>query len=112
MPLTPNEAEDLARDAMDYLAHIVKDKGAWSSDLERLLIDGAFRRWTNAQRNEAADFYAPNTERFVKGASIGYPMHNMARLYIAWLLRNTHTESTNTEEQCQNDIMTRSPDNG
>lgn len=87
--LTPDEAEDMACDAMRFFADIAKDAGVYSGEYERLLIDGAFRRWSPAQRAEYADRIAPNTDEFVTEASVATPTQNMARIYLAWLLRNT-----------------------
>lgn len=93
--LTPDEAEDLARDAMEFFAKL-KDIGLYSGEFEDMIQRGAFRTWTREQRLKMANSYAPETDDFATRASIGTPAKNMAKLYIAWLLRNTG-ENNETE---------------
>lgn len=87
--LTPDEAEALTRDAVVFFSEKVKDAGLYSVEFEQLVIRGAFRSWTREQRLEMANYYAPETDDFVLRASIATPAGNMAKLYLAWLLRNT-----------------------
>ena len=96
--LTPDEAEALARDAMVFFSENLKDAGLYSVEFEQLVLRGAFRTWTREQRLEMANSYAPETDDFATRASIGTPAGNMAKLYLAWLLRNTGDNNEKTVE--------------
>lgn len=95
--LTPDEAEDLARNAMAFFAEL-KDIGLYSGEFGAMIQRGAFRTWTREQRLEMANNYAPETDDFALRASIGTPAGNMAKLYLAWLLRKTGDNNEKTVE--------------